>query len=119
MRTGRLYHVAEVRYGSLADISCGGPHVCFVPKGGDVMPLLDHLVGVHKQAIWDGHAQRLGGFKIDEEFNFCRLLYRKFSRVRALKYFIHENSRTASYCNLVGAIRHKRTGLQRLSRPNG
>ena len=53
--------------------------------------------------------------KIDKELDLCRLLDRKFSRVSAPKYFVHENSRTATYCNLVRPIRHKRTGLQRLS----
>src|SRR5262245_309898 len=80
--------------------------------------LFDHLIGVCEQRIWNGYSQRPGSSKIDKQLDLCRLLDREFSRVCALKYFVHENRRTPTDCNLVRTVRHKGTCLQGLSGPN-
>jgi hypothetical protein len=45
--------------------------------------LLDHLVGAGQQRGWDGEAERLDRFHIDDQFELCRLLYREISRLGA------------------------------------
>jgi hypothetical protein len=44
------------------------------------MPLLDHLVGAAGQGQWDGDAERLCGFEIDDLLDFSCLLDRQISR---------------------------------------
>ena len=51
----------------------------------DIAALFDHLVGGQKNAIWDGDAKRLGGFEIDNQFEFGGLLYWQFGRFSALQ----------------------------------
>jgi hypothetical protein len=36
--------------------------------------LLDHLVGSGQKRFWDRKAERLGGFEVDDEFEFGREL---------------------------------------------
>jgi hypothetical protein len=73
-------------------------------KSGSDQASFDHFVGGREQLIWDGYPQCLGGLKVDKELDLCRLLYRQLSRVRSLKYFVHEDSRTPTYCNLVRGL---------------
>jgi hypothetical protein len=45
--------------------------------------LFDHFVGQIKQQRRNGNADRLSGFKIDDELEFCRLLYWNFTRLHS------------------------------------
>src|SRR6516162_3073639 len=38
---------------------------------------LDHLVSGGQQRFWDGEAEGLGGFEVDDEVDFCDLLHRQ------------------------------------------
>jgi hypothetical protein len=101
--------VEEFAYGRFAPkkrtFSCAAPTAAWRHKRShppqQIAKLFDHLVGACEQRIWDGYFQRSGRFKIDKELDLCRLLDGEFSRVCALKYFVYENGRTPTHCNLV------------------
>ena len=46
--------------------------------------LLDHLVGAAEQCEWHSQAESLGGLEIDDQLNFCGLLYRQVRRLFTL-----------------------------------
>ena len=54
--------------------------VRFVPKADSCTAtkgdLFDHLVGEHEQVVWHFDPERPGGFKIDNELEYGRLLHR-------------------------------------------
>jgi hypothetical protein len=43
-------------------------------RGGALGLLLDHLIGGGQQRFRDGKAERLGGFEVDHQLDFCGLL---------------------------------------------
>ena len=47
--------------------------------------LFDHLVGAHEKRLWDRPTESFGGRKIDNEFEFSRLLDRKVFRLGAVE----------------------------------
>ena len=47
--------------------------------------LFDHLVGAEQDRCRNIEAERLGGFQIDHEFKFCRLLDRQIGGLVALE----------------------------------
>src|SRR6516162_6454562 len=57
-----------------ADIAKHECHVRFVPKAD--IRLFDHLIGEHEEVVWHFDPERPGGFEIDDEFEFGRLLDR-------------------------------------------
>jgi hypothetical protein len=42
-----------------------------------------------KSGAWHVDAQCLGGFKVDHQFKFGRLLHRQIGRLGTLQYFVH------------------------------
>jgi hypothetical protein len=44
---------------------------------------LNYLVGGGQQRFWDGEAERLCCFEVDDQIDFCDLLYRKVGRLVA------------------------------------
>jgi hypothetical protein len=48
-----------------------------MPKAPLGHPLLDHLISGRQQRLRDGEAERLGGLEVDDELDFCGLLYRQ------------------------------------------
>jgi hypothetical protein len=48
-------------------------------------PLLDQFVGSGLQRFRDGEAEHFGGLQVDDQLNFCRLLYRKVGRPLTLQ----------------------------------
>jgi hypothetical protein len=81
--------------------------------------LLNHFVRLAKQQRRNGDAEGLSGFEIDEEFELCRLLYREFTRLGTLQYFINVNSRPAADRETVYSIRQKGSRYQSLPHENG
>jgi hypothetical protein len=51
----------------------------------DISFLFDHLVGGGEHGRRDKEAERLGGFEVDVQFNFCCLLYRQLGGLVALE----------------------------------
>ena len=49
----------------------------------------EHFVGTHKEKFWDFEPERLGGFEIDNKFEFCRLLERQVCRLGSSKYLFY------------------------------
>jgi hypothetical protein len=49
----------------------------------------EHFVGTHKERFWDFEPERLGGFEIDNKFEFCRLLERQVCRLGSSKYLFY------------------------------
>src|SRR6516164_7059651 len=56
------------------------------PAGGPGAPrLLDHFVGGGQQCFWDGEAEGVGGLEVDDQLNFCELLYWEVGRLVAFQ----------------------------------
>ena len=47
--------------------------------------LFDHLVGAARQGQWNGYAERLGGLKIYDQFDFGNVLDRQVGGLFALE----------------------------------
>src|SRR5215213_1605540 len=47
--------------------------------------LLDHLVGLSEELLWDVETQRLGGFEVDDQLECGRLLDRHVRRIGTLE----------------------------------
>ena len=64
--------------------------------------LFDHLVGASEKRRWDGYADCLCGFEIDDEIEFGGLLHRKIARLLTTKNSINILSRSPeSICQIV------------------
>ena len=68
-----------------ADIRGHGWNVRFVPIADISQPLFDQLIGAARQGQWNGYAERLGGLKIDDQFDFGNLLDRQVGGLFALE----------------------------------
>jgi len=51
--------------------------------------LLNHLVGKRQQLVWNLEAERLGGFKVDDQFEPGRFLDRQIGRLGAFQNLCH------------------------------
>src|SRR5215471_20836539 len=100
-----------------ADIVWRRSNVRFVPKAHSALrqktTLFDHLVDDRKQTRWDCDAERLCGFQIDEELEFCRLHHRQIGRLLTLENAAGVNtSQTVRLCNLL-AVAHQAAGCDK------
>jgi len=50
---------------------------------------LDHLIGAHQHRAGDLDAEQFGGFKIDNQFKFSRVLDRQIAGLYALQNFLN------------------------------
>jgi hypothetical protein len=64
--------LANVRFGSLADIGAVLIHVRFTPKSGH-WALFDHLVSERDQLWWHVKPNRFGCLEIDDQLELRRL----------------------------------------------
>jgi len=51
--------------------------------------LFDHFVGEHEQVVWHFDPERPGGFEIDDELEFRRLLHRDIAGLGPAQDLIH------------------------------
>ena len=85
---------ADVRFGSKADMCSAKRHVRFTPESGH-SPSFDHLVGAAEKRWRHAEAERLGGFQIDDQFEFGRLHYRQVGGLGAFQDLVHIDSSAA------------------------
>jgi hypothetical protein len=69
--------------------------------------LFDHLVGGREQRRRHGQPERLRGLEMNDELEICRLLYRKFGRVRAFKNSVHISGGSTEDVRRVRPMRHE------------
>jgi hypothetical protein len=80
-----------------------------------IEPLFDHLVGGYLQALRHREAKRLGGFEVDDQFEFRRLLDGQIGRLRSSEHFRDVLGRHRSHFAEIGAIGDETTGIDRFT----
>src|SRR5262245_23131892 len=60
-----------------------------------------------QERLWDSEAERLGGFEVDDEFEFGRQLNRQLARLGALEDQIDVRGRSAVCVGQINSVRHK------------
>src|SRR5450631_1814362 len=83
------------------------------------LSLFDQFVGPVEKRFRNCDAECVGGLKIDQEFEFCRLLDGNFSGPGAFQYLVDVDGGTAADCNIVDAIGNQCALLQRFSAKRG
>src|SRR5262245_39512426 len=76
----------------------------------------DHFIGAQEKRLRNSEADCLRGLEIDQKVEFGRLLYRNVARLLAFDYFIGQGRRSHAKRHLIGAVRDKRTALERFAR---
>src|SRR5215470_19655783 len=69
------------------------------------------FIGTGEESGWDGEAERLGCFEIDDQLEFRWLLDRQLRRISALQDFIHIRSGAPAIVQDVWAIGHQASGF--------
>src|ERR1700730_17011470 len=72
----------------------------------------DHLVGEREQRRWDFEAERLCCRKIDDQFEFGRLLDRKIRGIDTVEDLVDIGRRAPPQLDLVRAVAHQRARLR-------
>ena len=85
----------------IADMCSALAHVRLVPIS-DIAGLFDHLVGAGKQRRRDCDAERPGGAKIDDQFEFGRLLDRDITGLRPRKILSTYSAARRNRCGQLG-----------------
>src|SRR5882672_1571026 len=75
------------------------------------MASFDHLVGAQQQLLRKGEAERPGGFSIDYQFEFCRLLEWQLPRFSAFQDLVHEYRRAPVIVPKVRSVTHETAEL--------
>src|ERR1700680_4194630 len=75
---------------------------------------LDHLVGGGQQRFWDGEAERLGGFEIDDKLEFGVLLHWQVGRPLALENSAGIGAGYTVYVQSTAAVAHQAAGRSEL-----
>src|SRR5688572_1651298 len=69
-----------------------------------------------RQHVWrNRQADLLGGFEIDHQFKFRRLLHRQLSRLGSLEYFVHVGGGAPMAGRGVRSVVHKPTSIHGLT----
>src|SRR5262245_60492273 len=71
--------------------------------------LFDHLIGDLLKMQWHVNTKCPGGFEIDDQFEFSRLLYRQISRLFALENLAGINAHLTVYVGKSRSVAHQST----------
>src|ERR1035437_382372 len=66
--------------------------------------LFNHLVGAGEKRVRYSKAKRFRGLEVDDQIEFCRLLYGDVSRIRALKDFVYDARRPKIKMSIVRGV---------------
>src|SRR5690242_1481690 len=75
----------------------------------------DDLVRPRQHIGWNGEADLLGGFEIDQELELRRLLDRQIAGFGTFENFVHVNRGTAPIVQKIGSITHQSARLHKVT----
>ena len=75
----------------------------------------DHHVGAAEQRCWEGQTKCLGGFQVDDEFNFCHLLNWQVGRSGTPENLAGVDALLAIDVNQIGSVAHQAAGFDKIA----